>query len=76
MWQPGTYLYHGHYGMQRDAGFNGMIRVSLPDGVSEPFSYDYDQTFILTDWYHKSTYEQATGLSSKPFVWIGEPQVC
>lgn len=70
--QPGTYLYHAHYGMQREAGLYGSIRVL---GESEPFSYDYDRSIILNDWYHKSTYEQAVGLSSIPFVWVGEPQV-
>jgi len=73
--QAGTYLYHAHYGMQRQAGLQGMIRVSLPDGVLEPFSYDHDKSILLTDWYHKSTYEQATGLASLPFSWVGEPQV-
>ncbi|XP_051117912.1 L-ascorbate oxidase-like [Andrographis paniculata] len=72
--RPGTYLYHAHYGMQREAGLYGSIRVSLPEGQSEPFAYDYDRSIILTDWYHKSTYEQAAGLSSIPFVWVGEPQ--
>ncbi|KAL8475062.1 hypothetical protein ACS0TY_031471 [Phlomoides rotata] len=72
--RPGTYLYHAHYGMQREAGLYGSIRVALPEGESEPFPYDYDRSIILTDWYHKSTYEQATGLSSIPFVWVGEPQ--
>jgi FtsP/CotA-like multicopper oxidase with cupredoxin domain len=73
--QPGTYLYHAHYGMQREAGLYGSIRVSLADGKTEPFAYDYDRSIILNDWYHKSTYEQATGLSSIPFAWVGEPQV-
>ncbi|KAK6922973.1 Multicopper oxidase, N-terminal [Dillenia turbinata] len=72
--RAGTYLYHAHYGMQREAGLYGMIRVALPDGVSEPFPYDYDRSIILNDWYHKSTYEQAAGLSSIPFGWVGEPQ--
>ncbi|XP_065873189.1 L-ascorbate oxidase [Euphorbia lathyris] len=72
--RPGTYLYHAHYGMQREAGLYGSIRVSLPDGQSEPFVYDYDRSIILNDWYHKSTYEQATGLASIPFGWVGEPQ--
>ncbi|KAL3613414.1 hypothetical protein CASFOL_042677 [Castilleja foliolosa] len=72
--RPGTYLYHAHYGMQREAGLYGSIHVSLPDGESEPFDYDYDRNIILTDWYHKSAYEQAAGLSSIPFVWVGEPQ--
>ena len=73
--QPGTYLYHAHYGMQREAGLYGMIKVSLPEGQSEPFAYDFDRSILLTDWYHKSTYDQAVGLSSIPFGWVGEPQV-
>ncbi|XP_039158255.1 L-ascorbate oxidase-like [Eucalyptus grandis] len=72
--RPGTYLYHAHYGMQREAGLYGSIRVLLPDGVAEPFTYDYDRSIILNDWYHASTYEQAAGLSSIPFVWVEEPQ--
>ncbi|KAL9690661.1 hypothetical protein QQ045_011067 [Rhodiola kirilowii] len=70
----GSYLYHAHYGMQREAGLYGAIRVALPDGEQEPYHYDYDRSFILNDWFHKSAYEQATSLSSKPFVWVGEPQ--
>ncbi|KVI06356.1 hypothetical protein Ccrd_015289 [Cynara cardunculus var. scolymus] len=72
--RAGTYLYHAHYGMQREAGLYGSIRVALPDGEAEPFSYDYDRSIILNDWYHKSTYEQAAGLSSVPFVWVGDPE--
>lgn len=72
--RPGSYLYHAHYGMQRADGLYGAIRVSLPDGVSEPFSYDHDRSIILNDWYHKSAHEQATGLASIPFVWVDEPQ--
>ncbi|KAL9661680.1 hypothetical protein QQ045_026506 [Rhodiola kirilowii] len=72
--RAGSYLYHAHYGMQREAGLYGAIRVALPDGEQEPYYYDYDRSIILNDWYHNSAYEQATGLSSKPFVWVGEPQ--
>ncbi|KAF6149209.1 hypothetical protein GIB67_026065 [Kingdonia uniflora] len=72
--RPGTYLYHAHYGMQREAGLYGSIQVSLPDGQQEPFSYDDDLSIILNDWYHKTPFEQATGLSSIPFGWVGEPQ--
>ena len=60
--QPGTYLYHAHYGMQREAGLYGSIRVSVARGKTEPFSYDYDRSIILSDWYHNTTYEQALGL--------------
>ncbi|XP_019183605.1 PREDICTED: L-ascorbate oxidase-like isoform X1 [Ipomoea nil] len=71
--RPGTYLYHAHYGMQRQAGLQGMIRVYAD---SEPFEYDYDRSILLTDWYHKTTYEQATGLAlpAPNFTWVGEPQ--
>ncbi|KAJ1412856.1 Multicopper oxidase, type 1 [Sesbania bispinosa] len=70
--RPGTYLYHAHYGMQREAGLYGMIRVSSNN--PEPFTYDLDRSIILNDWYHQSTYEQAAGFSSIPFQWVGEPQ--
>ncbi|CAA7401730.1 unnamed protein product [Spirodela intermedia] len=72
--RPGTYIYHAHYGMQRSAGLYGSIHVSLPDGISEPFAYDYDRNIVLNDWWHKTTHEQAAGLSSIPFVWVKEPQ--
>ncbi|PQQ13635.1 L-ascorbate oxidase [Prunus yedoensis var. nudiflora] len=72
--RAGSYLYHAHYGIQREAGLYGSITVSVPNGESEPFAYDYDIGIILNDWFHKSTYEQAAGLSSIPFVWVGEPQ--
>lgn len=72
--RPGTYLYHAHYGMQREAGLYGSIRVSLPEGESEPYAYDYDRSIILNDWFHRSAFEQAAGLSSIPFQWVGEPQ--
>ncbi|XP_010680584.3 L-ascorbate oxidase [Beta vulgaris subsp. vulgaris] len=72
--RPGTYLYHAHYGMQREEGLNGMIHVSLPVGESEPFTYDFDRSIMLTDWYHKSAFEHAVGLASIPFVWVGEPE--
>ncbi|XP_058731468.1 L-ascorbate oxidase-like [Vicia villosa] len=70
--RPGTYLYHAHYGMQREAGLYGMIRVASND--PEPFFYDLDRSIILNDWYHKSTYEQSAGLSAIPFQWVGEPE--
>ncbi|XP_059451209.1 L-ascorbate oxidase-like [Corylus avellana] len=72
--RAGTYLYHAHYGLQISAGLYGFIIVSVPDGVPEPFVYDHDRSIILNDWYHASTYEQATGLSSIDYRWVGEPQ--
>ncbi|KAK1591762.1 hypothetical protein Q3G72_013189 [Acer saccharum] len=53
----------------------GLIKVTVPTGKSEPFKYDDDDhSIVLTDWYHSSSYEEATKLTSLPFVWIGEPQ--
>ncbi|XP_021714136.1 L-ascorbate oxidase-like [Chenopodium quinoa] len=72
--RAGTYLYHAHYGMQREEGLNGMIVVSVPKGQSEPFTYDFDRSILLTDWYHKSALDHTVGLNSNPFVWVGEPQ--
>ena len=73
--QAGTYLYHAHYGLQIGAGLFGSIIVSLPDGQSEPFKYDHDLSILLNDWYHKSPSEQERGLTSIPFVSVGDPQV-
>ncbi|RZC83294.1 hypothetical protein C5167_046078, partial [Papaver somniferum] len=86
--KAGTYFYHGHYGMQRSAGFvrvykyymeilsglYGSIIVEVADGQKEPFDYDDEITILLSDWYHQSVHKQEVGLSSKRFRWIGEPQ--
>ncbi|KAJ4715669.1 L-ascorbate oxidase family protein [Melia azedarach] len=72
--KAGTYMYHSHYGMQREAGLYGMIKVSPRAGESEPFTYDGEHSIVLSDWYHSSPYEQATNLTSIPYQWIGEPQ--
>lgn len=70
--RPGTYFYHGHYGLQRSAGLYGSLIVD--SAKTEPFVYDGELSIILNDWWHTSTYQQAVGLSSNPFVWVGEPQ--
>ena len=75
MVQPGTYFYHGHYGMQRAAGLYGSLIGDLPKGQKEPFHYDGEFNLLLSDWWHRSTHEQEVGLSSKPFKWVNEPQV-
>ncbi|OMP04141.1 Multicopper oxidase, type 1 [Corchorus olitorius] len=72
--RAGTFMYHSHYGLQREAGLYGLINVSLPVGVSKPFNYDFDRGIILSDWFHHSAYQQAAGLASIPFRWVGEPQ--
>ncbi|KAH1093034.1 hypothetical protein GYH30_038985 [Glycine max] len=72
--RPGTYFYHGHFGMQRAAGLYGSLIVNLPKGKKEPFHYDGEFNLLLSDWWHKSTHSQEVGLSSMPFRWINEPQ--
>jgi len=73
--RAGTYFYHGHLGMQRAAGLFGSLIVSLPPNKKEPFTYDAELSILLTDWWHKSIYEQQLGLNSIPFQFVGEPQV-
>ncbi|CAN4123196.1 unnamed protein product [Withania somnifera] len=70
--KAGTYFYHGHYGMQRSAGLYGSLIV---EDEKEPFHYDGEFNLLLSDWWHKSSRDQQTDLSSKPFRWIGEPQI-
>ncbi|KAL8129530.1 hypothetical protein V2J09_018685 [Rumex salicifolius] len=72
--RAGTFLYHAHYGIQLSSGLYGVILVSPPDGIVEPFSYDFDHSILLNDWYHKSSNDQTIGLTSIPFMWVGEPQ--
>ncbi|CAK8566824.1 unnamed protein product [Lathyrus sativus] len=72
--RPGTYFYHGHYGMQRAAGLYGSLIVNLPENQTEPFHYDGEFNLLLSDLWHTSSHEQEVGLSSAPMRWIGEPQ--
>ena len=62
--------------MQRAAGLYGSLIVDVADGEKEePFHYDEELNLVLSDWYHQDVYTLSVGLSSKPFRWIGEPQV-
>ncbi|XP_057512907.1 L-ascorbate oxidase-like [Actinidia eriantha] len=72
--RPGTYFYHGHYGMQRSAGLYGSLIVDVAKGEKEPFHYDGEFNLLLSDWWHSSVHEQGVGLYSKPFRWPGEPK--
>ncbi|WCJ41514.1 L-ascorbate oxidase [Euphorbia peplus] len=72
--KPGTYFYHGHYGMQRSAGLYGFLIVDVEEGESEPFRYDGEINLLLSDWWHQSSHHQEVRLSSNPMKWIGEPQ--
>ncbi|KAK4783940.1 hypothetical protein SAY86_018308 [Trapa natans] len=69
--KPGTYFYHGHYGMQRSAGLYGSLIVEA--AAAEPFQYDVEFNILMSDWWHRSVHEQEIGLSSVPFRWINEP---
>ncbi|KAL0558684.1 hypothetical protein IC582_003264 [Cucumis melo] len=73
--KPGTYFYHGHFGMQRAAGLYGSLIVDLEEGKKEPFQYDEEINLLLSDWWHTSIQEQEVGLKSNPMRWIGELQV-
>ncbi|EEF32187.1 L-ascorbate oxidase [Ricinus communis] len=72
--RPGTYFYHGHYGMQRSAGLYGSLIVDVAEGQKEPFKYDGEFDLLLSDWWHENVHHQEVGLSSSPMRWIGEPQ--
>ncbi|TKW22755.1 hypothetical protein SEVIR_4G248900v4 [Setaria viridis] len=76
--KPGTFFYHGHFGMQRAAGLYGSLIVNATDKQPEPFAADYDgeHSMLLSDWYHENVYAQAAGLDGKDkhWQWVGEPQ--
>ncbi|KAL6603910.1 hypothetical protein ACP70R_044271 [Stipagrostis hirtigluma subsp. patula] len=76
--KPGTFFYHGHFGMQRAAGLYGSLIVNGTDAQKEPFADEYDGelNMLLSDWYHENVYAQAAGLDGKDkhWQWIGEPQ--
>ncbi|KAM3192048.1 hypothetical protein ACQJBY_069347 [Aegilops geniculata] len=77
--KPGTYFYHGHFGMQRAAGLYGWLVVNATEAQGEPYRRDYDGgelRMLLSDWYHDNVYAQAAGLEQKydHFQWVGEPQ--
>ncbi|TVU07930.1 hypothetical protein EJB05_41308 [Eragrostis curvula] len=76
--KPGTFFYHGHYGMQRAAGLYGSLIVNGTDQQKEPYADEYDGelNMLLSDWYHENVYAQAAGLDGKGkhWEWVGEPQ--
>lgn len=73
--QPGTYFYHGHFGVQRAAGFYGALIVNLPENKTEPYKYDGEHMIIVNDWWHRNVMDQEQGLEGVPFKFVGEPQV-
>ncbi|KAI3844481.1 hypothetical protein MKW92_007481, partial [Papaver armeniacum] len=58
-----SYFYYGNY---------GSIQVAVPE---QALLHDDYEITILDDWCHEEgTYELATGLASKPCVWVAEPK--
>ncbi|MCO5582450.1 hypothetical protein L7F22_036346 [Adiantum nelumboides] len=72
--KAGTYSYYGFNGLQRSAGLYGMLIVEGHE--KDPFEYDGEFSLLISDWWHKSTYEQVAGLQAPfpHFRWVGEPQ--
>lgn len=67
--KPGTYFYHGHFGMQRAAGLYGSLIVLDSPEQPEPFRHQYDDggelpMMLLSDWWHQNVYAQAAGPTS------------
>ena len=69
--KPGTYFYHGHLGGIRAAGLYGVLIIDPEPGVSEQWSYDGEQTLLLSDWYHAIQHELSIGLLEEEFRWAG-----
>ncbi|KAF3441443.1 hypothetical protein FNV43_RR15357 [Rhamnella rubrinervis] len=72
--KPGTFVYQGHYGLQRTEGLYGFLIVDVAKGEKEPFHYDGEFNLLLSDWWHRSAHEQQIMLSAKPFRLVGEAQ--
>lgn len=70
--EPGTFFYHGHVGGIRSAGLYGMLIIDPLAGKS--FAYDDERSMLLSDWYHASHVDLATGLLEEKFRWAGDPQ--
>ncbi|MGI8543001.1 MAG: copper resistance system multicopper oxidase [Aridibacter sp.] len=57
--QSGTYWYHSHTGLQEQLGLYGPIIIDPIE--PEPFEYDRDYVFVLSDW----TFEDPMKVASK-----------
>ena len=74
--QPGTYFYHGHVGLARELGAQGLFIVNPRSGQSWPDSMKHDESrnFMIQDWYHAPGLSLTTGILQKAFRWSGDPQ--
>ena len=49
----GTYLWHDHSSQLRADGLQGALIVHAVGGqAAEPWTYDEEQTLLLSDWFH------------------------
>lgn len=72
--RPGTYLWHGHYGVQRSAGLFGLLLIDPRVDAFVP-TYDGEFAITLNDWWHADVYNQTHGLdSSTNWTWVNNPQ--
>lgn len=72
--KAGTFMYHGHLGLQRSGGLYGKLVVYEHPRRPFPYKYDGEISIILNDWWHQSIDQQAAGLDHLPFIFVGEPQ--
>mmetsp|Transcript_87556 Transcript_87556/g.175159 ORF Transcript_87556/g.175159 Transcript_87556/m.175159 type:complete len:368 (+) Transcript_87556:134-1237(+) len=76
---PGTYLYHGHVGQAKAAGFTGLLIVD-PDPESEStawpktWAHDGELVLLMGDSYHAPILPALAGLIQQEFRWVGDPQ--
>ena len=53
----GTYLWHDHSSQLRADGLQGALIVHAHGGqAAEPWTYDAEQTLLLSDWFHGTGY--------------------
>lgn len=49
----GTYLWHDHSSQLRADGLQGALIVHARGGqAAEPWTYDREQTLLISDWFH------------------------
>ncbi|CAO1623819.1 unnamed protein product [Sympodiomycopsis kandeliae] len=67
----GTRFYHAHVGFQ-SINANGPLIVEDP---KPPFEYDYDETMLISDYWHKTEKVMLEGIQNNNFTWIGTADV-
>ena len=72
--EVGTHYWHGHFSMERADGFHGAITIRDSENVKDGLEYDDELVLFVEDYYHVSSFDQAVGLESEPFNWVGNAQ--